>query len=71
MAASCLVVPVAASLPALAAVLFVYGASQAAVETLVYLHVAFRLDQLAQNTATHVSMCMYLLAQTAGAGLGI
>eukprot|EP00775_Hariotina_reticulata_P001418 gene1418-1760_t len=67
---SCLVVPVAGSLPGLAVVLFVYGATQAAIETLVYLHVAFRLDQLAQHTATHVSMCMYLLAQTAGAGLG-
>jgi hypothetical protein len=67
---SCLVVPVAGSLPALAVVLFIYGATQAAIETLVYLHVAFRLDQVGQNTATHVSMCMYLLAQTAGAGLG-
>jgi len=67
---SCLVVPVAGSLPALAVVLFIYGATQAAIETLVYLHVAFRLDQVGQNTATYVSMCMYLLAQTAGAGLG-
>eukprot|EP00775_Hariotina_reticulata_P009629 gene9629-9789_t len=58
------------NIPALCVLLFLYGASQAAVETLVYLHVAHRLDRIEVASAAPVSMCMYYLAQTAGAGIG-
>jgi predicted MFS family arabinose efflux permease len=50
--------------------LFVFGVTQAATETLVYIHVAKRLEQLGKHVATHVSMCMFTIALALGAGLG-
>jgi hypothetical protein len=48
----------------------VFGVTQAATDTLVYIHVAQRLEQLGKHVATHVSMCMYMIALALGAGLG-
>jgi hypothetical protein len=71
--ASILVVPLSQApgkVPALMLLLFVIGASQAAVETLVYVHVAQRLDELGRQTATHVGMCLFLLCQCGGGAVG-
>lgn len=54
----------------LCVVLFVYGASQAAVGTLVYVHVAQRLDVIGHQAGLQVSMCMYVFADTAAGGVG-
>jgi predicted MFS family arabinose efflux permease len=67
---SFLVVPFSRCLPALACLLFIFGVSQATTETLVYIHVARRLEQLGKHVATHVSMCMFTIALALGAGLG-
>jgi hypothetical protein len=64
------------SLPALACLLFVFGATQATTcgglctEALAYIHVARRLEQLGKHVATHVSMCMCTIAIALGAGIG-
>eukprot|EP00775_Hariotina_reticulata_P008877 gene8877-9055_t len=60
------------SIPALSVLLFLFGASQSAVEALVYIHVAQRLAEIGSHrvSATPVSMCMFYLAQTGGGGLG-
>jgi hypothetical protein len=71
--ASMLVVPLSSTpgkVPALMFLLFVFGACQAAVETLVYVHVAQRLDELGRQTATHVGMCLFLLCQCGGGAVG-
>jgi hypothetical protein len=68
-----LVVPLSQTpgkIPALMLLLCVFGASQAAVETLVYVHVAQRLEELGQVTATHVGMCLFLLCQCGGGAVG-
>jgi hypothetical protein len=67
---STLLLPLAWCLPALACLLFVFGVTQAAMATLVYIHVAQRLEQLGKHVAAHVSMCMYMIAIALGAGLG-
>jgi hypothetical protein len=67
-ASSTLLIPLSWSLPALACLLFVFGVTQAATEALVYIHVAQRLEQLGKHVATHVSMCMYMIALALGAG---
>jgi hypothetical protein len=54
----------------LVCLLFVFGATQAATETLVYIHVAQRLEQLGKHVATHVSMAMFIIALALSAGLG-
>eukprot|EP00775_Hariotina_reticulata_P008063 gene8063-8258_t len=58
--------------PALCILLFLYGASQAAVEALLYIHVAKRVEDFGSTRlgAAPVSMCMFYLAQTGGGGLG-
>jgi hypothetical protein len=58
------------SLPALACLLFIFGAAQATTEALAYIHVARRLQQLGKHVATHVSMCMFVIAFALGAGIG-
>jgi MFS family permease len=68
--ACCAVVPLSKVLPALVIVLVIAGSAQAAVEALTYIHIAKRLDRLQRSTAVHVSMAMYILAQTTGGGLG-
>jgi hypothetical protein len=65
-----LLIPCCWSLPALACLLFVFGATQAATETMVYIHVARRLDVLGRQVAMHVSMAMFIIALALGAGLG-
>lgn len=71
MGASCLIsIVFSTCIQVLVVSLFAYGASQSAVETLIYVHVAKRLEVLQHHTMTHVSMCMYMLAQTAGGSLG-
>jgi hypothetical protein len=70
-ASSTLLIPFSWSLPALSCLLFVFGVTQAATETLVYIHVAQRLEQLGKHVATHVSMCMYMIALALGAGMVI
>jgi hypothetical protein len=67
---SSLLVPLCRTLPVLVCLLFVFGATQAATETLVYIHVAKRLEQLGKHVATHVSMAMLIIALALGAGLG-
>jgi hypothetical protein len=62
--------PVPGKIPALMFLLFIFGACQAAVETLVYVHVAQRLEQLGRQTATHVGMCLFLLCQCGGGAAG-
>lgn len=62
--------PSSRSVAGLILTLMLYGAAQSAVETLIYVHVAERLETLGHETATHASMCMYLLAQTTGSALG-
>jgi MFS family permease len=69
-ASCCAVVPLAKVLPALVITLVVAGSAQAAVEALTYIHIAKRLDRLQRNTAVHVSMAMYILAQTTGGAIG-
>lgn len=69
-ASSTLLIPLAWCLPGLACLLFVFGLTQAATETLVYIHVARRLEALGKHVATHVSMCMYMIALALGAGVG-
>ena len=69
-ASSTLLLPLSWCLPALACLLFVFGLTQAATEALVYIHVAQRLEVLGKHVATHVSMCMYMIALALGAGLG-
>jgi hypothetical protein len=69
-ASSTLLIPFSWSLPTLSCLLFVFGVTQAATETLVYLHVAQRLEQLGKHVATHVSMCMFMIALALGAGSG-
>jgi predicted MFS family arabinose efflux permease len=69
-AACCAVIPLAKVLPALAIALAIAGSAQAAVEAMTYIHIAKRLDRLQRSTAVHVSMAMYILAQTTGGGLG-
>jgi hypothetical protein len=52
--------------------LFLYGASQAAVEAVLYIHVAKRVEVFGSSRvgAAPVSMCMFYLAQTGGGALG-
>lgn len=64
------VVPLGKVIPALVVVLLVAGSAQACIEALTYIHIAKRLDRLQRSSAVHVSMAMYILAQTMGSGFG-
>lgn len=67
---SMLLVPLSRCIPAVVCLLFAFGLTQAATETLVYIHVADRLEHIGKHVATHVSMAMYMIALAAGAGVG-
>lgn len=69
-AACAAVIPLGRVIPALVVVLLVAGSAQACIEALTYIHIAKRLDRLQRNSAVHVSMAMYILAQTMGSGFG-
>jgi predicted MFS family arabinose efflux permease len=57
-------------MPALVVLLVIAGSAQAGIEALTYVNITKRLDDLQRSTAVHVSMAMYILAQTMGSGIG-